>query len=497
MTHVLTTSPPASEPPGVSPAVLRIAAVVALGALAVQLDGTMTNLAINTFLREFHQPLSTLQWIGSGYLLAMTAMIPLAGWAVERFGTRATWIFSLGLFLVGSLLSGLAWSAGSLIAFRVVQGLGGGMLLPLAQIILALAAGPQRMGRLMAVIGIPAMLGPVLGPVLGGLIVTDLDWRWIFFVNVPVCLLCGLLALRYLTDTRTPSGGRLDVPGLLLLSPAAALVVYGLAEAGRHGTFADRHALIPLLAGAAMLAGFVVHALRTRYTPLIDLRLFRWRSFAAAAAGVFLSGLALFGAIVLVPLYYQQVRGQDALHAGLLLVPQGLGMGLGLIVAGRLADRTSPRRLVLVGLALAAAGSGVFTRLDAHTGTVLISAALVVSGAGLGACMVPLMTASYRDLPRAAIPRATGAIRILQQLGGALGGTMLLVVLQRSIAGRSPWLPGTRVDPDALAASFGHAFGWVLAFTAVAAVAALLLPGRAAHAVGEPVPPGPPQVQGA
>ena len=166
-------------------------------------------------------------------------MIPLTGWAVERYGAKTMYMTSLALFIVGSALCGMAWSAGSLIVFRVLQGLGGGMIMPVGQTILARAAGPQRMGRIMTIVGIPMMLGPVLGPMIGGLLVDSLSWRWIFYVNIPIGLLALVLAARRLDNTERVQGGRLDGIGLALLSPGLAFVVYGLSEAGNSGGFSQ------------------------------------------------------------------------------------------------------------------------------------------------------------------------------------------------------------------------------------------------------------------
>jgi EmrB/QacA subfamily drug resistance transporter len=449
-----------------------------LGAFVVLLDSTMTNLAVNTLLREFHAPLSTVQWVSTGYLLSMSMVIPLTGWAVDRFGVRTMWMISVSLFFAGSLLCGVSWSIGSLIAFRVLQGVGGGMMTPLAQTILAQSAGPDRLGRVMAAVGVPAMLGPILGPVIGGLFVTDLNWRWIFFVNLPVCLLVLLLSARIMSN-RKGSGAlqRLDLLGLLLLSPACATIVYGFAEAGSRGSFTDTRAVISLLIGVALLVAFCVHALRTRIEPLIDLRLFRARGFAASAAVLFLSGITLFGVIILLPLYYQQVRGQSALHAGLLLSPLGVGMGAGLVISGRLTDRIGPRPIVWTGLVLAAAGTVVFSQVGMDTSQLELAGALLISGAGMGTVIVPVMATSYRGLRSDLIPRATSAVRIFQQLGGALGGAMLAVILQRQVTGAHAPAPGRRPDLGSMAAAFGNTFWWVLAFTVLAVLPTLLLPG--------------------
>jgi EmrB/QacA subfamily drug resistance transporter len=208
-----------------------------------------------------------------------------------------------------------------LIAFRVLQGIGGGMILPLGQGVIAQAAGPNRLGRVMAAIGIPTALGPVLGPVLGGLFVTDASWRWIFYINVPVCLAALAFSWRIMPTAKAAGRSPLDVVGMVLLSPAFAAIVYGLAEAGKNGGFGQGTTVVPLGIGAALLVAFVIHALLTKSAPIIDLRLFQTRIFATSSAVVFLAGTVLFGAMGALPLYFQQARGYTALHTGLLLVP--------------------------------------------------------------------------------------------------------------------------------------------------------------------------------
>jgi EmrB/QacA subfamily drug resistance transporter len=201
------------------PALLKLAGILVLGALAPLLDSTIVNVALHTLGRELGAPVATIQWVTTGYLLALSMAIPATGWAVRRFGGKRVWIASLALFLAGSVLSGIAWSTGSLIAFRALQGAGGGLMLPVLQTLLVRAAGGRRIGRLMAVVTLPALIGPIFGPVAGGLIVGHLSWRWIFFVNVPIVLLAVVLAWRHLPADAPEGGGRLDWQGLLLLSP--------------------------------------------------------------------------------------------------------------------------------------------------------------------------------------------------------------------------------------------------------------------------------------
>lgn len=457
-----------SKPEKLDPALVRLAMIVLLGAVVVQLDTTIVTVAIDTFSREFSAPLSTVQWVTTAYLLAMAVVMPVSGWATDRFGAKASWLFALMMFLLGSTLCGLAWSLESLIAFRALQGLGGGLILPLMQGIIAQAAGPARMRQLMGVIAIPTAVVPVLGPVLGGVIVDDLDWRWVFLVNVPVCLAGLYAAWRGMPQLGAPGKRRLDVLGLSLLSPGLAFCVFGLSEAGRKGGFGDAEVVWPLVVGTVLLAGFVGHALSTRHEPIIDLRLFRSGAFTGSAMLLLLFGFSLFGGLFLVPLFDQRVRGLSPIEAGLMLAPQGAGMSLALIGVARLGAGVSPRVVTMAGLVLTTAGTLVYTQADAGTNAILLAASMAVRGVGIGAAFVTVMTTAYHGLAPAAIPRATSTTRILQQIGASFGTAVLAVVLTQGSRGVT--------DVDGLAAAFGNAFWWTLWFTALAAPLVALLP---------------------
>ncbi|HEX4081940.1 MAG TPA: DHA2 family efflux MFS transporter permease subunit, partial [Acidimicrobiales bacterium] len=260
------------ESPLKDPVLRRLSLVVILGAMMSILDTTIVNVAIETLSRDFHTSLATIQWVTTGYLLALAIVIPLSGWMVERFGAKRMWMISLGLFTLGSAMCGLSWSAESLIFFRILQGLGGGMIMPVGQTILARAAGPQRMGRVMSILGVPTLIAPVLGPVLGGLIVDNVTWRWIFFVNVPIGIVGLVLSSRFLVQERHADPGRLDFLGVALLSPGLALLVYGLSEAGGGSGFGSTTVIACLAAGAVLVTAFVLHALHID-RPLLDMRL--------------------------------------------------------------------------------------------------------------------------------------------------------------------------------------------------------------------------------
>ncbi|MCW3015833.1 MAG: family efflux transporter permease subunit [Solirubrobacterales bacterium] len=487
--------------------VRAIALVVIVGAVMSILDTTIVNVALETLRVDLNSPLSTIQWVSTGYLLALATVIPLTGWAAERFGPRRVWMTVVAAFVLTSALCGLAWNVESLIAFRVLQGAAGGMIMPIGMITLAQAAGPKRMGRVMSIVGVPMVLAPVLGPVLGGLIVDNLSWRWIFLVNLPVGAAGLVMAYRLLPRGRAAgtegieAGEQptLDLKGLAMLSPGVALLVFGLSEFGTQRTFTGSVSVwLPVLASIVLLVAFVRHAWRAAH-PLVDVRLFRNPGFSAAAATTFLVGIALFGSMLLLPLYYQLARGESPLTAGLLLVPQGLGAALSMNIGGRLTDRIGAGPVVLGGLAILVAGTLVFCFVGPDTSYWLLGGALFLRGLGLGGTMMPSMAAAYATLDRAQVPRATPQLNVIQRVGGALGAALLTVALQNRItseiaaaqagAGSAAGLPsggdGLSGRPltqaarerlaEPLAAAFAHTYWWALAMTVLAFVPAAVL----------------------
>jgi EmrB/QacA subfamily drug resistance transporter len=477
---------------------LLVASVVVLGAIMSILDTTVVNVAINTLARDFHTSLPTIQWVATGYTLALATVIPLTGWAADRFGTKRLYILSIALFLGGSVLSGLAWSAGSLIAFRVLQGLGGGMLMPAGMTILTRAAGVQRVGRVMAVIGVPMLLGPIIGPILGGWLVDSFSWRWIFFINIPIGAFALLLSARVLPRDVPAPQHRLDWLGLVLLSPGLAALIYGLAETNGSGGFASAKVIVPVLLGAALLAVFVWHALRTP-EPLIDLRLFANKTFSAASVTLMLMVLAVFGGFLLLPLYLQVVRGESALDSGLLLAPQGLGAMIAMPIAGQLTDRTGVGRIVPAGLAVVAVSFLGLTQLKADTSYWLFGAELFVMGVGMGFTMMPTFSGAMQTLRKAAVARASTTLNINQQVAASIGVAVMTVLLTHELSNRLPSGGGgagigTAIPPAVreriaplMAEAFATTFWWALAFVLVAfVVAAVLLPKRKPEPVYDP-----------
>lgn len=479
-------STPSTTDDGLDKGLMAIAWVVVLGSIMAILDTTVVNVAINHLTQDFDTSLSTIQWVITGYMLALATVIPLTGWAAHRFGTKRLYVVSIGLFAIGSALCGAAWSAESLIAFRVLQGLGGGMIMPAGMTILTQAAGPHRIGRVMAVVGIPMMLGPIMGPILGGWLVDDVSWRWIFYINLPIAAIALPFALKVLPKDEPQHGEALDVLGLALLSPGLAALLYGLAKTGEEG-FGHVGAWLPTVVGLVLVVGFVLHALR-HHNPLLDVRLFANRAVGSAALTITLFMLAFFGAMLLLPLYLQTVRGESALDTGLLLAPQGLGAMVMMPIAGRLTDQIGPGKLVLGGLPLVAIGMAYLTQVGADTSYWALSGALFVMGLGMGMTMMPTMSAAIQQLKRVEVPRASTSLNIIQQVGGSIGTAILSVLLTNAITDRIPQAEGgtagiAAIPPEAraqvtplLADAFGSVFVYALVFIALSAIPAFFLP---------------------
>src|SRR5271165_5517539 len=279
----------------IEPHVWRIAGVVILGMIMSILDTTIVNVALRTLGHDLHSSIAQIQWVVTGYLLSLAAVIPITGWAARRYGAKRVYMTSLVLFTIGSALCAIATSTTELVLFRVLQGAGGGMIMPIAQLIMAQVAGPKRMGRVMGIVAMPAMLGPILGPVLGGVILQSLHWSWIFLVNVPIGVVAFILGARTIPHTDSGEAGRLDVVGLVLLSTASTSVVYGLSQLATNTSLTAPGVTVPILAGVLLTGAFCWHALRAE-RPLLDIRLYANRIFAAASFTTFGLGAALFGA---------------------------------------------------------------------------------------------------------------------------------------------------------------------------------------------------------
>lgn len=452
--------------------------VVVIGSFMSLLDSTIVNIAIESLTRAFDAPLATIQWVSTGYLLALAAVIPLTGWASARFGTKRLYLVSIAVFALASLLAGLAWSAGSLIVFRVLQGIGGGMLMPAGMAMVSRQAGPERVGRAMGVVGVPMLLGPVLGPILGGYLIDIASWRWVFLINLPIGIIGIFLGARLLTHDQAAVPPRIDWLGLILLSPGLVSVIFGLSKIDTAG-LANLWMTIPLAGGLMLAAGFVRHSTRASQ-PLLDLKLLRGRSMAAAATTTALQALAFNSTLFLLPLYFQVAQHQSAATTGLLIAPLGVGAAAVQTIAGRLTDRMPAGRVVLGGMIPFALGLLIMTTVAKGTPLWLTLIATLFIGLGAGFTQMPIMTAGLRTVAPAAAAHASTLLNILTRAGAAVGVAFVALTLGQHLT-----TGGDTGRPEA----FATTFWWPTAFLALAIAASLFLPLRRLAQTNPPLEP--------
>lgn len=444
--------PPDIDDDKITPEILKVAGVVVLGAIMSILDVTVVNVALPTFQTELStdgEPLkyATVAWTATAYMLALAAVIPLTGWAADRFGTKRLYMTAVALFTIGSVLCATAWNIESLIAFRVLQGLGGGMLMPLGMTIMTRAAGPHRMGRLMAILGIPMLLGPILGPILGGVLIDAASWHWVFLINLPIGLGALVYAARVLPKDSPEPSESLDVVGLLMMSPGLALLLYGISSIPGEGTFLAAKVLIPAVIGIVLIAAFVVYSFKPQH-PLLDLRLLGNRNLRVSLIVMFLFASAFFGALLLVPTYFQQVHGESVLKAGLLIAPQGIGAMLTMPIAGALVDRIPVGRIVPFGfLGILIGMLGLTLSTDPSTPYWQIIVFLFIMGLGMGGTMMPIFTSALKTLTSHEVARGSTLLNVVQQVASATGIAVISVVLTNGMQ-KGDVIAGTDQLPD-------------------------------------------------
>ncbi|TWB46430.1 EmrB/QacA subfamily drug resistance transporter [Rhizobium sp. ERR 922] len=447
------------------PSVWKICVIALFGGLLSQLDATIVNVSLSNLAADLNTSFSTIQWVTSGYLLALTLVLPLNGWLVDRIGARALYLWCFAAFTLSSTLCGLAWSAKSLIGFRVLQGTSGGLLAPMAQMMVARAAGNQ-MARVAGYISLPVLLAPILGPVLTGAILQYASWRWLFLINFPVGVLAFLLAVAFLPrDGQQTARRNLDWVGLVLLSPGLALFLYG-SERTDQGVGRS-----VFLAGILMIAAFLWWARRKGNDALVDLRLFRNKVFSTAAVTQFLSNGALFAGQMLIPAFLIQACGRAPTEMGWMLAPLGLGMMITYPSIGTLTERFGIRGVSAGGALLAFVATLPFLYLALHGFSLAtLVVALFFRGMGQGAVGLPSMTAAYASVGRQDLPMATTSANIVQRLGGPTMTTLCATLLS--------WELGTEGGGLAISRAFAGGFALLCILHALTFLAAVRLPVR-------------------
>lgn len=427
----LVAAPQTPEP--LSPFSIRtiLAPLVAiiLGTFMATLDSTVVNNAIPTLVHAFRSDLHTIEWVVTGYLLAQAAVVPLAGWLSDRFGIKRVYLIALALFTVGSALCATASSAEILIGYRVLQGVGGGMLIPLGLSFIYRLAPAEKRGSVMGAFGIPVLLGPALGPILAGWFIQYADWRYIFLINVPVGLAAiamGVRALPAMPAQRVP--GRLDTLGAILGPLGFAALVYGITQSSTSG-WTGSQTIAGLAVGAAALLAFVARELTTE-EPLLELRVFRSLQFSLAVANQWIVQFSLMAGLFLIPLFLQQSHGYSALSTGIYILPQAIAVAIFMPIGGRLFDRIGARPLEFAGTLQVTFSSWLLAHVSASTTGLDLFWPLAIRGAGVGIMMMGLNTHVINSAPRAMVSRVTALTQALNNVILALTVSGLATILQ-------------------------------------------------------------------
>lgn len=447
----------------------KIAMILIVGAVAPMLDTTMTNIAISTIMNDLNATVSAAQWVTTGYVLMLGIVILFTGWAVDKFSGKKLYIAGLLLFLAGSIVSGMATNIPILMLGRLIQGAGSGVIIPLLTTLIIRAANGEGLGKIAATIGLPMVLIPILGPTVGGFIIDKLDWHWIFYINIPIVII-ALILIQFMMPKFEPqkTDKKFDWFGFISLSGMFSGLLIGIVNFSSNNTISNLDVLIPIFIGLDLMIAYVIFANKNPDKALVSLKMFQVANFSGASVILLMSGVAVNGAMFLLPLYLQNVRGLSVIWSGTYLIAQGLGMLVTRTTVGKLTDSIGARWVVLVSILVAVASTIPFVYFDKNTNIWYLLIALFVRGMAQGGLTIPVMADSYVGIPKKLIADATSASRMFQNVGGAFGSAILATVIQNNINGVVPTVAH-------LTTAYHTAFIWSIIITLIAAIPAWFL----------------------
>lgn len=442
---------------------------VIVGMIMVILDSTIMNVALPGLVKDFGSTVTKMQWTITGYTLALAAVIPLAGWMTDRFGAKRIFLITITLFTIGSVLCSLAQSPEQLITFRIIQGLGGGMVAPIGMAIIFRIAPAGKVGSVMGMLGIPMLLAPALGPVISGWLIEYVSWHWIFLINLPIGILAIFVGIRFLPKFERKTVPSLDMYGIILAPIAFSMLAFGISEGGKSWT--STVTMTSLTVGGVALLLFIIVELRQKQ-PLLELRVFGSGDFTRGILIAWISQIALFGAILLVPLYLQTVKGYGSFETGLLLLPQALASAVMMPIGGRLFDKVGARPMAISGLTVITGALYLLSQITANTSNGYIMTALAMMGAGMGFSMMSINTHVLQAAPRNLVSRVTPLTTAAQQ-----------VMVSFAVAGMTGFLTSriedqmtTTENPiTAMVAAYGDTFLLAASIAAFGAILSLIL----------------------
>ena len=410
--------------------------IMALGAFPAMLDSTIVNIAVNHLSQIFNTTFSMVQWVVTAYALALAVAVPFFGWIIQKVDGKKIFMGAIIVFLLASVFSGLSWNIQSLIIFRVMQGFAAGIMMPAVSTLLIQMAKGDQLGRLMSIISIPTILGPILGPIIGGLILQGLSWHWLFFVNIPIGIIALILMQWKLPKLapNNPTSAKLDWIGIASLALASASLILGITEVKSANN--QIFGTISIIVGAILMIIYIVYAFRRKDTALIPLKLFKSKNFSASFILLFLTGFAVNGPMLLLPMFLQNIRGLDVITSALWLIPQGIGMLVTRSLAGRYTDKIGARFVAIPCIIITIIGTLPFVFFNLSTSSWIIWIILFIRGMGVGGYTIAVMSDSYTSLEKSQVPQASVATRIIQNIGAAFGSAVLATIVSNYLIGK-------------------------------------------------------------
>ncbi|MEH7347532.1 MDR family MFS transporter [Gottfriedia acidiceleris] len=442
---------------------------VIVGMIMVILDSTVVNVALPGITEYFKSDLTKMQWTITGYTLALSAVIPLAGWMSDRFGAKRIFLFTILFFTIGSVLCSVAQTPEQLILFRVIQGVGGGMVAPIGMAIIFRLAPPEKIGSIMGMLGIPMLLAPALGPVISGWFVEYSTWHWIFLINLPIGIIAMIIGAKFLPNFETKSVPSLDGLGIIIAPIAFSMLAYGVSQSSTSWT--SKGTLTGLIVGGVALLLFIFVELRQKQ-PLLELRVFKSSDFVRSILITWIMQIALFGSFLIVPLFLQTVKQYGAFETGLIMLPQALASALMMPIGGKMYDKVGARPMALVGLTIITSALFIFSKISVDSSNTFIMLTLAMMGAGMGLSMMPINTHVLQSAPRHLVSRVTPLTAAAQQ-----------VMVSFAVAGMAGFLTSSTKDYmakttnplNAMISAFGDTFLLAAGIALVGALLAIIL----------------------
>ncbi|WP_028776691.1 MDR family MFS transporter [Shimazuella kribbensis] len=444
---------------------------IIVGMFMILLNMTALNVAIPDLVETFHSSLSVIQWATTGYILAEAVIIPLSGWFSDRFGAKRVFIISILLFTISSILCVLASSAEQFILFRVLQGLGGGMVMPIGMAIVFRISPPDKVGTVMGMLGVPILVAPVIGPVLAGWLVEFSSWHYIFWINIPIGIIGIWMGIRYIPKLEKQIAAKLDILGMIFGPLAFAALVYGVSQAGEYG-WGSKHVMIGLGIGIISLLIFIVVELRKK-DPLLELRVFRSHPFTIAVILLWITAIAFYGILFLNPLFLQKVQGYNAFETGLLLLPQAIACIIFVQLGGRLFDRFGVKPLVIAGAAIIALGAYLLSNLSSNSSLGELVLPLLLAGSGQALFGMSLNAYIMKSAPPKLVNRVTSLTNATQQVMGSFAVAGFSTLLTSRMPEKSSGIALTSVD--AWSNAFSLTFLVVMVIAVIGIIMGLIL----------------------